>query len=72
MGDKIVIYLARRNDGVKEPEMRLWALTPCFIYSAVGYELYGWGAQEGAHWMTITVGIGAMIAQQVAATSTVC
>ncbi|OJI85423.1 hypothetical protein ASPTUDRAFT_118102 [Aspergillus tubingensis CBS 134.48] len=70
MGDKIVIYLARRNDGVKEPEMRLWALTPCFIYSAVGYELYGWGAQEGAHWMTITVGIGAMIAQQVAATST--
>ncbi|UCK57641.1 hypothetical protein AFCA_000557 [Aspergillus flavus] len=69
-GDKIVIYLARRNDGIKEPEMRLWALVPCFFYAGLGYEIYGWGAETGSHWITIAVGIGSMIAQQVAATST--
>lgn len=71
-GDWIIVYLARRNGGVKEPEMRLWALTPCFIFTLLGYLIYGWGPQEGAHWMTVAVGIGGMIAQQVAATSTVC
>ena len=70
-GDKIVIYLARRNNGIKEPEMRLWALVPCFFYAGLGYEIYGWGAKTGSHWITIAVGIGSMIAQQVAATSTV-
>ncbi|KAE8145963.1 MFS transporter [Aspergillus avenaceus] len=70
LGDKIVISLARRNDGVKEPEMRLWALVPCFLYAGLGYEIYGWGAATGSHWITIAIGIGSMIAQQVAATST--
>lgn len=72
LGDYIVIYLARYNDGVKEPEMRMWVLGICMIYAALGYQIYGWGAEEGAHWITIAIGIGAMIAQQVAATSTVC
>ncbi|KAE8410912.1 major facilitator superfamily domain-containing protein [Aspergillus pseudocaelatus] len=70
LGDKIVIYLARRKDGIKEPEMRLWALVPCFFYAGLGYEIYGWGAEAGSHWITLAVGIGSMIAQQVAATST--
>lgn len=67
--DRLVIYLARCNGGVKEPEMRLWALLPCFVYTVAGYEMYGWGAETGAHWMTVVVGNGSMIAQQVAATS---
>lgn len=47
--------------------MRLWALLPTAIYAAGGYGLYGWGARAGAHWMTVAVGVGAMIAGQVAA-----
>ncbi|KAB8275019.1 hypothetical protein BDV30DRAFT_237044 [Aspergillus minisclerotigenes] len=70
LGDKIVIYLARQNEVIKEPEMRVWALVPCFFYAGLGYEIYEWGAETGSYWITIAVGIGSMIAQQVAATST--
>ncbi|KAI9835897.1 MAG: hypothetical protein M1819_001795 [Sarea resinae] len=69
LSDQIVIWLARRNRGIKEPEMRLWALIIPFVYAAVGYMLYGWGAEKGLHWMTIAFGIGCMIAHQVSATS---
>ncbi|KAH7062595.1 major facilitator superfamily domain-containing protein [Macrophomina phaseolina] len=67
VSDLLVVALARRNAGVKEPEMRLWALCPSALYAGGGYFLYGWGAQAGAHWLTIAVGVGAMIAQQVSA-----
>jgi hypothetical protein len=69
LGDYLILYLARRNGGYKEPEMRLWILVLSFIYSAVGYFAYGWGAQLGAPWIAIAVGICGMIAQQVATTS---
>lgn len=67
LADALVLVLARRNAGVKEPEMRLWALCPSALYAALGYFLYGWGAQAGAHWLTVAFGVGAMIAQQVSA-----
>ncbi|KAK9769611.1 putative Major facilitator superfamily domain-containing protein [Seiridium cardinale] len=67
LSDQVVIYLARRNGGVKEPEMRLWTLIPCFVYAAVGYMLYGWGAQTEIPWIGIAIGISAMIAHQVGA-----
>jgi hypothetical protein len=51
--------------------MRLWALVPCFIYVGLGCETYGRGAETGSRWIRIAIGIGSMIAQQVAATSTV-
>lgn len=69
LADRVVLLLARRNGGVKEPEMRLWTLPICFVYAAVGYFLYGWGAQTGASWVTIAIGIGCMIAHQVSACS---
>ncbi|KIW79602.1 hypothetical protein Z517_06214 [Fonsecaea pedrosoi CBS 271.37] len=69
LGDHVVIFCARRNSGVKEPEMRLWTLCLSFIYAALGYQLYGWGAEFGLHWMTIGFGVGCMIAHQVSACS---
>lgn len=69
LGDFIVIRLARRNNGVKEPEMRLWTLCLCAVYAATGYFLYGWGAQNGMSWVTIAFGVGCMIAHQVSACS---
>ncbi|KAK6603112.1 hypothetical protein H4I96_05880 [Botrytis cinerea] len=48
--DHIVILLASRNKVVEEPEVRLWTLTASFLYAAVGYMLYGWGAQTQASW----------------------
>lgn len=67
LSDHVVVFLARRNGGVKEPEMRLWMLIPCFVYAALGYMLYGWGSQAGIHWIGIAIAICAMIAHQVGA-----
>jgi MFS family permease len=67
--DTIVVFLARRNGGVKEPEMRLWTLCISFVYAGVGYLLYGWAADAGLPWIAIAIGLGAMIAHQVSACS---
>ncbi|KAL1845092.1 hypothetical protein VTK73DRAFT_1151 [Phialemonium thermophilum] len=67
LSDQVVIYLARRNGGVKEPEMRLYTLIPCFVYAALGYLLYGWGAQTEQPWICIAIAICAMISHQVGA-----
>ncbi|KAH9819816.1 MFS general substrate transporter [Teratosphaeria destructans] len=69
LGDYIVLRLARRNGGVKEPEMRLWTLCISSLYAATGYFLYGWGAEEGANWSSIAFGIGCVISHQVSACS---
>lgn len=69
LGDLVVLRLARRNAGYKEPEMRLWILSLAFVYGAVGYFMYGWAASYGKSWVLIAVGLGGMIAQQVAAAS---
>ncbi|KAF1344827.1 major facilitator superfamily domain-containing protein [Delphinella strobiligena] len=69
VGDRIVLFLARRNGGYKEPEMRLWVLTIGAFYAGVRYFAYGWGAQEGAPWPVVAVGLGAMTAHQITATS---
>ncbi|KUI61896.1 hypothetical protein VP1G_09041 [Cytospora mali] len=65
--DFIVIRLARRNGDAKEPEMRLWTLCVSFVFASVGYQAYGWGAEEGLHWLSIAFGVGCMIAHQVSA-----
>ncbi|KAF2764068.1 hypothetical protein EJ03DRAFT_392251 [Teratosphaeria nubilosa] len=46
-GYYIVLRLARRSGGVKEPEMRLWTLCTSSLYAATGYFLYGRGAEKG-------------------------
>lgn len=67
--DTIVVFLARRNGGVKEPEMRLWMLCISFVYAGIGYLLYGWAADAGLPWIAVAIGLGAMIAHQVSACS---
>jgi MFS family permease len=67
--DTIVVFFARHNGGVKEPEMRLWTLCISFIYAGFGYLLYGWAADAGLPWIAIAIGLGAMIAHQVSASS---
>ena len=67
--DTVVVFLARRNGGVKEPEMRLYTLCFSFIYAGLGYLLYGWAADSGLPWIAVAIGLGAMIAHQVSACS---
>ncbi|KAJ6160305.1 hypothetical protein N7470_003701 [Penicillium chermesinum] len=69
LSDWVVIVLARRNKGYKEPEMRVWACIFPFIFGAVGYFTYGWAATNGDHWIAIAVALCCLIAQQVSITS---
>ena len=69
LSDYLVLFLARRNKGYKEPEMRLWSHAFGLVFAAVGYFTYGWAATAGDHWMSIAVSLCCMIAQQVSATS---
>lgn len=53
--DRLTVKLARRNNGVLEPEMRLWAMIVPTILNAGGLLAYGLGANAGAHWAIPTV-----------------
>ncbi|OKL55448.1 hypothetical protein UA08_09265 [Talaromyces atroroseus] len=68
--DLLVLRLARQNKGYREPEQRLWAVIVSLIYTCVGYMMYGWGAQTGAPWIVIAIGLCFLVSQQ-AATATI-
>ncbi|KAJ6114729.1 hypothetical protein N7486_000507 [Penicillium sp. IBT 16267x] len=69
LSDWVVLILARRNNGYKEPEMRIWTYIFPFIFGAIGYFPYGWAATNGDHWIAIAVALCCLIAQQVSLTS---
>ncbi|KAG5355550.1 putative MFS-type transporter [Yarrowia sp. C11] len=54
--DKMIIWMARRNGGVYEPEMRLWSLIPANITLTIGLLLFGIPTAHGVHWMVPTLG----------------
>ena len=58
LSDWIADFLTRRNNGIREPEMRLPAMMVSLIASPLACVLYGVGVQEKLHWMVPTVGLG--------------
>ena len=54
--DRLIIFLARRNGGIFEPEQRLWFYIPVSFIAGSGVLLYGVGAAEGLHWMVPCLG----------------
>jgi hypothetical protein len=58
LGDKIADWLTRRNDGIRDPEMRLPAMIPSLITTPLGLVLYGIGIEHGLHWICPTIGLG--------------
>lgn len=55
--DWMLVHLARRRDGVHEPENRLWMFLPVPPLVAVGCLMYGLGAAAGVHWSIPCVGL---------------
>lgn len=51
-------FLTRRNNGIREPEMRLPSMTLGLIASPLALILYGVGIQDKLHWMVPTLGLG--------------
>jgi hypothetical protein len=58
VSDLIVRFMARRNDGVYEPEFRLVMAIPIAITSVIGLMGFGWSAEERDNWFVPTFFFG--------------
>ncbi|KAF2220788.1 major facilitator superfamily domain-containing protein [Elsinoe ampelina] len=58
VSDWVADYFTRRNGGIREPEMRLPAMTLGLICTPVGLVLYGVGIEKQLHWIVATLGLG--------------
>jgi hypothetical protein len=58
VSDVVVRFMARRNDGVYEPEFRLVMAVPIVVASAAGLMGFGWSVQERDRWIVPTVFFG--------------
>ncbi|RMD45116.1 hypothetical protein DV735_g69, partial [Chaetothyriales sp. CBS 134920] len=58
LSDWVADFFTRRNQGIREPEMRLPAITVALITSPLGLILYGAGIEYGWHWIVPTLGLG--------------
>ncbi|KAK6203188.1 putative ion transporter [Scheffersomyces amazonensis] len=57
--DWSTVWLAKRNDGVLEPEFRLYSMLIPTVVNAAGLLAYGLGAHYGAHWaVPVIIGQG--------------
>ncbi|KAI9708382.1 MAG: hypothetical protein M1820_004086 [Bogoriella megaspora] len=58
VSDMVADFFTRRNGGIREPEMRLPAMTIGLIAAPLGLLLYGVGIENKLHWMAPTLGLG--------------
>ncbi|KAJ4362896.1 hypothetical protein N0V83_010013 [Neocucurbitaria cava] len=58
VSDLVVRYMARKNDGVYEPEFRLLMAVPISISTVIGLMGFGWSAEERDAWIVPTVFFG--------------
>lgn len=58
LADKLTLYLARRNNGIREAEQRLWPLAFSCIMTAAGLITWGVGAHHNVHWVGLVFGLG--------------
>ncbi|KAJ5305456.1 uncharacterized protein N7443_005116 [Penicillium atrosanguineum] len=58
LSDWVADYFTRRNNGIREPEMRLPAIMVGAITGPLALALYGCGIQYKMHWIVPTLGIG--------------
>lgn len=56
--DWVALQLARRNNGIREPEHRLWVLAVSGIISSAGLITWGVGAYHDVHWVGLVFGLG--------------
>lgn len=58
VSDLVVRFMARKNDGVYEPEFRLIMAIPIAISTVIGLMGFGWSAEERDAWIVPTVFFG--------------
>ncbi|KAF5231756.1 hypothetical protein FANTH_13278 [Fusarium anthophilum] len=58
IGDKLVLYLTRRNKGIYEPEYRLWLYAVLVLVVPGALLLWGVGAAHHIHWSGLLIAMG--------------
>ncbi|GAQ39300.1 sugar transporter [Aspergillus niger] len=58
LSDKSILWLSKRNNGIYEPEMRLWLSLPIIALGPASILMFGLGLAYGAHWVVLAVGYG--------------
>ncbi|KAK6839118.1 hypothetical protein PG987_004984 [Apiospora arundinis] len=58
--DRLAAHLTRRNNGIREAEMRLGVMLPAMVIAPAGLILYGLTAEHNLHWMGYLMGNGMM------------
>lgn len=58
LSDRVAVYMARRNNGVFEPEHRLWVFLIALVLHPLGCLLFGVGAAHDIHWVGLAFGLG--------------
>tara|TARA_R110002003_G_scaffold193_4_gene14953 strand:- start:12610 stop:14430 length:1821 start_codon:yes stop_codon:yes gene_type:complete len=58
VSDLVVRFMARKNDGVYEPEFRLVMALPITLAMVIGLMGFGWSAEERDNWIVPTVFFG--------------
>ncbi|KAL3457570.1 major facilitator superfamily domain-containing protein [Aspergillus heterothallicus] len=56
--DRFMVWKARRNDGIMEPETRIYSVFFAGPVMGAGLILYGVGASQGIHWAGPIIGMG--------------
>ncbi|KAM5386520.1 hypothetical protein ACJZ2D_000483 [Fusarium nematophilum] len=58
LSDWLILYLAKWNKGIYEPEMRLWVMAAFAPFVPIGMVLFGVGLSSGWPWPVLAVGYG--------------
>ncbi|KAK4552463.1 hypothetical protein LTR86_010306 [Recurvomyces mirabilis] len=58
VSDYVALRLARRNNGIYEPEMRFWVFIPFIPFQLAGAWWFGYGLADGASWPQVAVAYG--------------
>ena len=57
LSDRLALFLAKRNKGVFEPEMRLWVAIAFIPFVPAGMLMFGIGLNNGSHWLLPAFGL---------------
>ncbi|KAF6835322.1 major facilitator superfamily transporter [Colletotrichum plurivorum] len=60
LGDRFILWKARRNNGIMEPEFRLWLFSVLMILIPGSLLLWGVGAAHQVHWFGQIFAMGAL------------
>ena len=72
ISDLMVVRLAKKNGGIRMPEMRLWLAYPAGLLTAIGLIVWGISIDKGYHWIVGQVALFLFAAGIQAGNTTIC